>query len=172
MCIRDSFYWVYIIAQILGALTGGLIAAMCNISIPLLSPNSDGYAFILESFFTMILCLTVCVLCDEKLSRSNPFIAAANVGGCLFLTGETIGPVTGAVVNPSIALGIMSSKALTQDYSFHPFKHGALYLIAPFVGATLAHLIYWFIFREPKGRKPRISDVSESFLNKSDSQTV
>eukprot|EP01017_Pseudomicrothorax_dubius_P037242 TRINITY_DN5436_c0_g1_i1.p1 TRINITY_DN5436_c0_g1~~TRINITY_DN5436_c0_g1_i1.p1 ORF type:complete len:240 (+),score=46.92 TRINITY_DN5436_c0_g1_i1:130-849(+) len=151
---KARFYGIYLLAQCLGAFAGGMFTAFCGLKVPLLNPDSVGKAFFAEVFFTFLLCLVVCVLCDDKLSESNPIIAGANVGSCIFITAESVGKVSGGVVNPSIAFGLMLSRSIMIDSSFAPFKYGWLYFIAPFFGGAIAQLIYWFVFRPPREKHP------------------
>jgi len=131
---------VYMIAQVLGGFAAGLTSiAITGTKLSLL-PDGFGYssALIGETFFTFVLCFTVlnvaCTTMPEKLMGGGPSdqIYGWAIGFCIMVGAGATGNVSGAALNPAVALPI---DVLGKD----GFKYHALgYSAVEFLGAALA----------------------------------
>ena len=135
----------YIISQILGALSGSLILALCLGSFKVLGANSYGnmlpndtkvtilIAFIIEIILTFFF-VTVILTVTKKKEHSN--IAGIIIGLTLVLIHLLGIPFTGTSVNPARSLApalLQGNKALNQVWIF---------ILAPIIGGILASLFY------------------------------
>lgn len=141
----------YIIAQILGALAGSLVLALCLGSFKVLGANSYGgilpndhrvtllIAIIIEiilTFFFVMVILTV----TKKKEHSN--IAGLIIGLTLILIHLLGIPFTGTSVNPARSLApalLQGGEALKQVWVF---------IVSPIIGSILAALFYRYVLKE------------------------
>ena len=143
----------YIISQILGALSGSLILALCLGSFKVLGANSYGnmlpndtkvtilIAFIIEIILTFFF-VTVILTVTKKKEHSN--IAGIIIGLTLVLIHLLGIPFTGTSVNPARSLApalLQGNEALNQVWIF---------ILAPIIGGILASLFYKKILKEEK----------------------
>lgn len=141
----------YIISQILGALSGSLILALCLGSFNVLGANSYGnmlpndtkvtilIAFIIEIILTFFF-VTVILTVTKKKEHSN--IAGIIIGLTLVLIHLLGIPFTGTSVNPARSLApalLQGNEALNQVWIF---------ILAPIIGSILASLFYKKILKE------------------------
>ena len=141
----------YIISQILGALSGSLILALCLGSFNVLGANSYGnmlpndtkvtilIAFIIEIILTFFF-VTVILTVTKKKEHSN--IAGIIIGLTLVLIHLLGIPFTGTSVNPARSLApalLQGNEALNQVWVF---------ILAPIIGGILASLFYKKILKE------------------------
>lgn len=141
----------YIISQILGALSGSLILALCLGSFKVLGANSYGnmlpndtkvtilIAFIIEIILTFFF-VTVILTVTKKKEHSN--IAGIIIGLTLVLIHLLGIPFTGTSVNPARSLApalLQGNEALNQVWVF---------ILAPIIGGILASLFYKKILKE------------------------
>lgn len=141
----------YIISQILGALSGSLILALCLGSFKVLGANSYGnmlpndtkvtilIAFIIEVILTFFF-VTVILTVTKKKEHSN--IAGIIIGLTLVLIHLLGIPFTGTSVNPARSLApalLQGNEALNQVWIF---------ILAPIIGGILASLFYKKILKE------------------------
>ncbi len=141
----------YIISQILGALSGSLILALCLGSFKVLGANSYGnmlpndtkvtllIAFIIEVILTFFF-VTVILTVTKKKEHSN--IAGIIIGLTLVLIHLLGIPFTGTSVNPARSLApalLQGNEALNQVWVF---------ILAPIIGGILASLFYKKILKE------------------------
>eukprot|EP01017_Pseudomicrothorax_dubius_P034315 TRINITY_DN468_c0_g2_i2.p1 TRINITY_DN468_c0_g2~~TRINITY_DN468_c0_g2_i2.p1 ORF type:complete len:251 (-),score=85.53 TRINITY_DN468_c0_g2_i2:19-771(-) len=156
-------YVLYVIMQTLGGLLATVVAELANLEFPVLQPTKGWYAFIIEVIFSMFLCLAVQILCDKKLSNANPTIAGTIVGVMVYTTALSIGQLSGGVINPAIAVGLIVGKTIFKDTNIDQLYYSGLYFIAPFVGGILAHIFYYDIFRigEPNFAEKKMAEVVE-----------
>eukprot|EP01017_Pseudomicrothorax_dubius_P045864 TRINITY_DN79_c0_g2_i1.p1 TRINITY_DN79_c0_g2~~TRINITY_DN79_c0_g2_i1.p1 ORF type:complete len:248 (+),score=45.76 TRINITY_DN79_c0_g2_i1:140-883(+) len=153
-------YTVYFLYQCAGAFVAGAVGALLGSPIPELLPEKVAAAFVFEGLFTALLCLVVHTACDANLSQVESHHAGILVGTTIFVTGACIGKISGGVVNPSIAIGLIASRALFVEGNFIPFTYCWLYIIAPLIGATVAHLIYYHLMRYPPERASLLAKKS------------
>jgi aquaporin Z len=130
----------YIVAQCLGAiaasgclrLTLGNVAEM-GATLPL--ANNWSQSLILETILTFVLMF---VIFGSGLDRRSPTgFAGIAIGLTVGLEAATMGPITGASMNPARSLG----PALVGGI----WQHHWLYWLAPIVGAQLAMLVYRYL---------------------------
>lgn len=141
----------YIISQILGALAGSLVLALCLGSFKVLGANSYGnmlpndtkvtilIAFIIEVILTFFF-VTVILTVTKKKEHSN--IAGIIIGLTLVLIHLLGIPFTGTSVNPARSLApalLQGNEALNQVWVF---------ILAPIIGGILASLFYKKILKE------------------------
>ena len=149
----------YIISQILGALSGSLILALCLGSFKVLGANSYGnmlpndtkvtilIAFIIEVILTFFF-VTVILTVTKKKEHSN--IAGIIIGLTLVLIHLLGIPFTGTSVNPARSLApalLQGNEALNQVWVF---------ILAPIIGGILASLFYKKILKEEEKEKETI----------------
>ena len=141
----------YIISQVLGALAGSLVLALCLGSFKVLGANSYGnmlpndtkvtllIAFIIEVILTFFF-VTVILTVTKKKEHSN--IAGIIIGLTLVLIHLLGIPFTGTSVNPARSLApalLQGNEALNQVWVF---------ILAPIIGGILASLFYKKILKE------------------------
>ena len=140
----------YIISQVIGALFGSLLLALCLGSFEKLGANSYGsmlgttevtawIALLVEVILTFIFTTTILGVTDKK---ENGHVTGIVIGLTLVLVHLFGIPFTGTSVNParSLAPAIFQGKeALSQVWVF---------LVAPSIGAVLAGLFYKFVLKE------------------------
>lgn len=124
----------YIISQLCGAV-------LASLSISLLFPNSVFLgltmptagilpSFIIESAFTFLLVYVILVM--SRRLHSDTWQIALAAGVIIFLAAYTVGPLTGASLNPARSIG----PALISGRLDHLW----LYIVSPIMGAGLATL--------------------------------
>ena len=141
----------YIIAQILGALTGSLILAICLGSFKALGANAYGnmlpndnevtplMAFIIETILTFFF-ITVILTVTKKKEYQN--INGIIIGLTLVLIHLLGIPFTGTSVNPARSLApaiLQGTESLKQVWVF---------ILAPTLGSILATIYYKKIIKE------------------------
>jgi len=130
---------MYMVMQVLGGFAAGATSiAITGTQLTLLPPNF-GYtpALIGETFYTFVLCFVVlnvaCTTMPEKLMGGGPAaqIYGWAIGFCIMVGAGASGNVSGAALNPAVALPI--------DVMGKDFKWQSLgYTGVEFVGAALA----------------------------------
>ncbi len=141
----------YIIAQILGALAGSLILALCLGSFKALGANGYGgmlpndtkvslaIALIIEVLLTFFFVMVILTITKKK-EHAN--IAGLVIGLTLVLIHLLGIPFTGTSVNPARSLApalLQGGEALKQVWVF---------IVAPIVGGALAALFYKHVLKE------------------------
>ncbi|CAG8538057.1 4830_t:CDS:2, partial [Cetraspora pellucida] len=132
---------LYIIAQFLGALFGSflirtLIPGAAN-GATILAPNTTvAQGFFLEMFATSVLTFAVLFIASE--SRNQGFMGPFVVGISLFISALSVGPFTGASLNPARTFG--------PAIVFGDYGNGHwIYYIGTTAGSLLA-AGYWYLF--------------------------
>ena len=145
----------YIISQIIGALFGSLLLALCLGSFKELGANSYGtmlgttevnmwIALLLEVILTFIFTTTILGVTDKK---ENGHVTGIVIGLTLILVHLFGIPFTGTSVNPARSLApaiLQGGNALKQVWVF---------IVAPCAGAILSGLFYRFVLKEEKKSK-------------------
>jgi aquaporin Z len=138
--MTSSLAPVYMMMQVLGGFAAGMTSiAITGSKLTLLPPNF-GYtsALIGETFFTFVLCFTVlnvaCTTLPEKLmgGGASDQIYGWAIGFCIMVGAGATGNVSGAALNPAVALPI---DLLGKD---GPKYHSLGYTGVEFLGAALA----------------------------------
>ncbi len=142
---------MYMIFQVIGAVIGSAILySIAHFSIDAIEPGhtltgANGYshvvpAFIAETVFTFIFLL---VVLGSTSKGANTKFAGLAIGLTLVLIHIVCIPITGTSVNPARSIGpalFEGGKALSQLW---------LFIVAPFLGATLAAFTWKVIDTEP-----------------------
>lgn len=144
MSWRDFFE--YVIAQLLGALTGAIILGLILQSYSALGANTYNgtgttvwIALLVEVILTFVFVLTVLNVTDKK---ENGHATGIIIGLTLTLVHLFGIPFTGTSVNPARSFGpalLQGGTALNQLWVF---------ILAPLVGALLASLFYKHILKK------------------------
>ena len=153
--IRPNDAAVYILLQLAGGVAGALMTKFLLIdalaetqnngatSLNLSILGGDFQGFVAELLGTFFLAWAViAVAVNPRAARDWAGLA---IGGTLGFAVLVFGPLTGAALNPARWFG----PALVSGEWNVPL----LYIFAPIVGATLAALMYWYLFVE--GPSPR-----------------
>lgn len=131
----------YIVSQVLGAIGGGLLASR-TLARPVGYPQaastaSASVALLSETFATTFLVYVVLQTATVERQRQREYFGLA-IGFTLLAMAVTVGPVSGAALNPAIALlGRIDAAdpfALTVTPSY--------YFAGPALGAVVASLIF------------------------------
>lgn len=144
---------LYVMAQVLGGLSGGLVAYACAGAddvipfTPLPSlPNPAVSALFAEIFYTMALCLVVACVATAHADDPNSHYAIA-IGFVLLSAVSSIGNVSGAVLNPAVgsAVDFLALSRVNDDddvsQKWRPTDTW-VYWVGPFLGAAIASGIY------------------------------
>ena len=144
MSWRDFFE--YVIAQLLGAITGAIILGLILQSYSALGANTYNgtgttvwIALLVEVILTFVFVLTVLNVTDKK---ENGHATGIIIGLTLTLVHLFGIPFTGTSVNPARSFGpalLQGGTALNQLWVF---------ILAPLVGALLASLFYKHILKK------------------------
>lgn len=150
--IKPNDAVVYILLQLAGGVGGALftkfllddaIADGANVGTPALNDSLLGstlggvFAEGIGAFF--LVWAVIAVLVNPRGPRDW---AAPVIGGTLALVVMTIGPLTGASVNPARWFGPALVANEWDDFW--------VYIVGPVVGGVLAALLYWYLFVESK----------------------
>lgn len=145
----------YIISQVIGALFGSLLLALCLGSFKELGANGYGsmlgttevtmwIALLVEVILTFIFTTTILGVTDKK---ENGHVTGIVIGLTLVLVHLFGIPFTGTSVNPARSLApaiLQGGEALKQVWVF---------VVAPVIGAILSGLFYKFVLKETKKSK-------------------
>jgi glycerol uptake facilitator-like aquaporin len=96
-------------------------------------------AFFAEAFGTFILCFVVLAVASRKnaLKEYTPFC----IGGCIVGAGYSFGPLSGAILNPAVALANSLCYKLSLIYTAEPF----CYMLAELTGGALAAIVFKYL---------------------------
>lgn len=128
----------YMLAQTLGAILAVFIARGLGHTVALLQPEPSAFWFELLGAF--ILTFVVAQVVVKNVAEAGTALA---IGGALAVGIMIAGGASGGVLNPALALGLMSGQVIQNSY--------LAYLIAPFIGGALGGLLATFL---GKGKTP------------------
>lgn len=131
----------YMVAQFIASLVAGVLVLYLK-GFPTVtagSPNSI-HALIAEFLFTFALCFMVLNVATAKGTSGNSFYGLA-IGFTVMAGAFAVGPVSGGVFNPAVALGI-------TVMGLSPIVNIWIYLVANFAAAAAA--AYAFRFLSPE----------------------
>ena len=136
----------YVVAQVLGAITGAALLGVILRSFTTLGANSYNgttvtvwIALLVEVILTFVFVLTILGVTDKK---ENGHATGIVIGLTLTLVHLFGLPFTGTSVNPARSIGpalLQGGEALSQVWVF---------IIAPLVGATLAAFFYKYVLKK------------------------
>jgi glycerol uptake facilitator-like aquaporin len=98
-----------------------------------------GQAFFAEAFGTFILCFVVLCVASRKDALKD--YTAFCIGGCIVGAGYSFGPLSGAILNPAVALANSLCFKLSLIYTAEPF----CYMLAEFCGGALAAVVFKYL---------------------------
>ena len=130
--LMDGIY--YILAQIVGAFLGGLIAVSVRsdkIASPMVASGVETMtALSVEALYTMVLALVVLHTATAKSQSGNGFFGLA-IGLSLTAGASIAGPISGGALNPALglALPVLRDEGLDSIW---------IYVVGPLVGSLLA----------------------------------
>merc|ERR1719456_2230753 len=104
---------VYLVAQVLGGICGGAAYSGIVHKAVHFGPNPGfgwAQAGTAELLFTFILCFVVLNVATTRLSSKDFFGLA--IGSCVIVGGYAVGPISGACLNPAVAIGLDSAAVL------------------------------------------------------------
>jgi MIP family channel proteins len=128
--------WGYWLAQVCGAVAAAgclrlLLGDVAHLGTTL-PVGSDGQSFGFEAILTFGLMLVIMAVATD--TRAVGQLAAVSIGATVGLEALFAGPISGASMNPARSLGpALVSATWTSQW---------IYLIAPFLGAACAALVY------------------------------
>ena len=136
--LRGSLSFANLIGYWLAQFAAGALAATLAVYIKGTSGSPQtlnvSHAFIAEALFTFALCHVVLNVATAKETAGNSYFGLA-IGATVIAGAYSVGPISGAVFNPSVSLGAtMMNLSRFQDLW--------LYIVAQFVGAVVAALIF------------------------------
>jgi len=142
---------VYMVAQLLGGMLGGIIAyvlfegddAAWAARIEPGANYGEGEAFINELIFTFLLVSTVLNVATSSAAayQNNSFFALA-IGFSVVAGATAGGSISGGAYNPAVAFGVTVASAMGDG----TFEYIWIYLIADLLGGALAAVLYKFVF--------------------------
>ena len=124
----------YVVAQLLGAALGALIAAAVFPAAEAAKQIEVGPSFLVEALFTFALVYVVLNVATSKDNDGNSFYGLA-IGTTVFLGAATVGGISGGGFNPAVAFGL----AINGQFEW---SNMWLYVVAPLVGAVIAALAF------------------------------
>lgn len=144
---------LYIASQTLGSLCAGLAiwalrgkgydSSKSKLGFPI--PDTDKYditvCFFCEAIATGFLMYMIMALAVDKKTPRNVF--GIGIGLALFVAVLSIGPVTGAALNPARVLGPQIVAVVFEETTFSS-DSSWIYILAPIFGALLAGFYYEF----------------------------
>lgn len=124
----------YAAAQVIGGLAGAAVAGL-YVPPPLDTPELVVFpALIAEFLFTFALAYTILNVATTRGTEGNSYYGLA-IGFTVMVAAFAIGPVSGAVLNPAVALGVVVL-GLTDAANLW------VYFVANFAGAALAAFLF------------------------------
>lgn len=129
---RDMFtYWG---AQVAGALAAAGVASLF-VPAPLTTPELPiGPALLAEALFTFALAYVVLNVATARGNEGNSYYGLA-IGFTVMVAAFAIGPISGAVLNPAVAIGVVLLGLADLSTIW-------VYFVANFGGAALAALLF------------------------------
>ncbi|MEW5977673.1 MAG: aquaporin [Acidobacteriota bacterium] len=125
----------YIMVQCIGAILAGFAVRLLKAGSPVNPMNPVvGHALLAEVLFTFALAFVILNVATSKKSSGNSYFGLA-IGFTVLAGAYAVGPISGAVFNPAVALGIT-----TMGLSAIPNLW--IYLVADFIGGAAATTVY------------------------------
>ena len=151
----------YAAAQIVGSTAAALtVYAILFHDAFLPAPNRSASVFLViavEALFTFALALVVLNVATTRESEGNSYFGAA-IGGTVMVGAFTVGPISGAVFNPAVAIGPGLVTLLLGDGDSTQVIY---YIVGPLIGAALAAGV--FRLQHPRGEPAPAEDVGLAF---------
>lgn len=146
---------LYMVAQVLGGITGALtyylLLGEAFILMPV-APHYGGGAVAVEILYTAALCyvvLNVATTHSEQVENGqehgncpNGFFGLA-IGFTVVASAITIGPISGCSLNPAVSIGSMSAAFVLHGKG--TFLFWTTYVFAPFAGAVVGAMAFFCV---------------------------
>mmetsp|Transcript_77236 Transcript_77236/g.128042 ORF Transcript_77236/g.128042 Transcript_77236/m.128042 type:complete len:271 (-) Transcript_77236:166-978(-) len=135
----------YVLVQVLGGLFAGLTyTSILSASFTIGPGTGHGMtaALVVEILFTAALVFVVLNVATTMEDQGNWYFGLA-IGFTVMAAAFAIGPVSGAVLNPAVAFGVMVSGYFHAGLGL--FKHFAVYAMAQLAGACLATGLFYVV---------------------------
>jgi len=148
---RNRRLMVYFAAQVFGGLAGSMTyALLCGRGFPLQPAPKYlwGHAAAAEILYTFVLCfavLNVTQLSGSILGRGGKatHVHGLVIGFCIVTGGYAVGPISGAALNPAVALGVDAAHAIDGG----TFVNSIAYCLMELFGALLA-AVFFILLRD------------------------
>jgi aquaporin Z len=127
----------YMLFQIAGAFAAAVVCYLMldKTSTPLPGPGVVIWKVLLaEILFTMLLVLVVLKVATAKGTAGNSYFGLA-IGLTVMASAFAIGPISGAALNPAVAIGLIAMDAIRGGTSIANIW---IYIVGPLAGAALA----------------------------------
>jgi len=131
-------YWI---SQILGALVAAFAVQFTLGQTFAPAPAASAgirHALVVEFLFTFALALVVLASATSKKVQGNSFYGLA-IGFTVVVAAFAGGPISGGAFNPAVAIGPTIVHAMAGAGGF---GHLWIYLVAPFLGAVIAAMVF------------------------------
>jgi glycerol uptake facilitator protein len=156
----------YVVAQLLGAVVGGLLVVMAfgtasvdvsNVGATTFGPGvAYPRAIVVEALGTFLLMLAIMALAVDK--RAAAGWAGLMIGLSVTCVVVVFGPVTGAAINPARAFGPYVASAIFGGDV--PWSQLWAYVIGPLLGAVVAAISYDLLAR-PRAEEPAEAEPAQ-----------
>lgn len=152
LALIGKLSWRVALAYSLCQWAAGLAAGFCfyaifpgSFELGPTDPWSPEFCLLAECIYTTVLCFTVinCAVSQRNnpVDDGNQFFGLA-IGFVIIAGGYAVGTVSGALFNPAIVLGLSGSGAN------HGIQWGISWMLAEFLGAAIAALLYRLVRSE------------------------
>lgn len=131
----------FVIVQFAGAIAGAYLANALNGKHPALAPTLGttlSAALLCEAVFTAMLCLVILNVAFAKGTQGNQYYGVA-IGLAVLGAAALGGPISGAGLNPAVALGL---EYVNADMLEKSMNHVRLYTLGPSAGAIIAAIVF------------------------------
>jgi len=163
LTFRDHIGWrksaLYVVIQYIGSFLAALTYWGITNKTFTFRPGA-GYdnwqALVVELIYTFLLVSVMINTATTKSQAGNSFFGLA-IGFAVLVGAFTIGPISGATMNPAVATGATLVDFIHYNGSVDHIKHLWVYWVGPFAGAVLAALIFR-ITNAPEFKKRRLDD--------------
>lgn len=124
-------YWI---AQVAGGILGGLCGGIVNASFSVVGMGEDAsylQALLAELILTFVLCFVVLSVATNPKVENNHYYGLS-IGLVVMSGAIAVGPISGGVFNPAVALGLSISSA------FSNLGYGLIVTAANLLGGVVA----------------------------------
>lgn len=134
----------YMLAQIIGGVLAGLISMFLTGAAGTPAAINVAPALAAEFIFTFALCYVVLNTATADDTAGNSYYGLA-IGFTVLIGAVAVGGISGGMFNPAVAIGVSVAKASAWPNIW-------IYLLADFLGAAAAGLVFKFIAAGPEAK--------------------
>ncbi len=143
--IRGAFSWKlflpYNVAQLLGVALSLLpLSQLVSHDSQAATNVLASQVFIAEFIFSFMLCFTILMVATNEKTAGNSYFGFA-IGLCVFVGANLIGGISGAALNPAVAIGLVAIGKISQSMI-------GVYLLAEFLGGITAGFLCKLLLSE------------------------